>query len=198
MEAIIIEILNKRAMKGQHGEANMSFWDEKMRGHWNGLKIPPYIGPGPKLGKGNRETCVWKPPKNGWFKINFDGASRGNLGQDGIGCSLHNSDETVVARRAKPIGMETNNRAKSMALVEGLEMCMASGVEKLVVEGDLTIVINGMKKGSILNWRLDALLNRALNLSKAFKKIIFNHIFCEGNFKADQLANMGADGIYID
>ncbi|XP_057865263.2 uncharacterized protein LOC131072959 [Cryptomeria japonica] len=176
----------------------MSFWDEKMRGLWNGLKIPPYIRLGPKLGKGKRETCVWKPPKNGWFKLNFDGASKGNPGQAGIGCCLHNLDGTEVALRAKLVGIETNNRAEFMALVEGIKMCMASGVDKLVVEGDSAIVINAMRKGSILNWRLDALLNKALNLGKAFKKIIFNHIFREGNFKADELANMGADGIYID
>ncbi|XP_057843263.2 uncharacterized protein LOC131052700 [Cryptomeria japonica] len=184
-------------MKGQHGEANVSFWDEKMRGRWNGLKIPSYIGPGPKLGKGKRKTCVWKPPKMGWFKLNFDGASRGNPGQTRIGCCLHNLDGTEVTQRAKPVGIGTNNRAEFMALVEGLEMCRALGV-KLVVEGDSTIIINTMRKGSILNWRLDVFLNKALNLSKAFKKIIINHIFDKGNSEADELANMGADGIYVD
>ncbi|XP_057853747.1 uncharacterized protein LOC131063815 [Cryptomeria japonica] len=169
-----------------------------MRGHWNGLKIPSYIGPGPELSKGKTETCVWKPPKMGWFKLNFDGASRGNLGQASIGCCLHNLDGTEMAWRVKPVGIETNNRVELLVLVDGLKMCRALGVEKLVVEGDSTIMINAMRKGSIINWRLEALLNRALNLSKAFKKIIFNHIFREGNSKADELANMGADGTYIE
>ncbi|XP_059065181.1 uncharacterized protein LOC131857107 [Cryptomeria japonica] len=198
MEVVIIENMNNRVMKCQHGEANLSFWDEKMRGWWTGLKIPPYIGPGPKQGKCSRETCVWQPPKNGWFKLNFDGASRGNPRQDGIGCCLSNSNRIEVAQREKPVGIESNNKEKFMALVEGIEMCNASVVEKLVVEGDSTIAINAMRKGSILNWMLDILLSRDLNLGKAFKKIIFNHIFQEGNSRADELANMGADGVYIE
>ncbi|XP_059064718.1 uncharacterized protein LOC131856806 [Cryptomeria japonica] len=198
MLVVIIEIMNNRVMKCQHGEANMSFWDEKMRRQWTSFKTPPYIGPGPRQGKGNRETCVWQPPKNGWFKLNFDGASRGNPGQAGIGCCLHNSNGIEVAQREKPIGIETNNRAEFMALVEGLEMCKASGVEKLVVEGDSAIVINALRNGSILNWRLDMLLSRALKFGKAFKSIIFNHIFQEGNSRSDELANMGADGLYLE
>ncbi|XP_059067860.1 uncharacterized protein LOC131858589 [Cryptomeria japonica] len=134
----------------------------------------------------------------GWFKLNFDGASRGNLGHATIGCCLHNLDRTEMTQRAKLVGIETNNKAEVLALVDGLEICRELGVEKLAVEGDLTIIINVMRKGSILNWRLEVLLNRALNLRKTFKKIIFNHIFREGNSKADELANIGADVTYID
>ncbi|XP_059073575.1 uncharacterized protein LOC131874293 [Cryptomeria japonica] len=198
MEVVIIEIMNNKVMKRWHGEANMSLWDEKMRSHWTSINIPPYIGPRAKKGKYNREICAWQPPMSGWFKLNFDGASRGNPGQAGIRCYLHKSKGIEVAQREKLVGIETNNKEELTALVEGLEMCKESGVEKLAIEGDSAIVINALRKGSIPNWRFDVLLSRDLNLGRSFKNIIFNHIFREGNSRADELVNMGANGFTIE
>lgn len=114
---------------------------------------------------------MWQPPKCGWFKLNFEEASKGNPSQANISYCLHNYEGMEVARMEKLIGIETNNMAELTTLVEGLATCIEKGVVKLAIEGDSTIVINALRKGSMPNWRLDAILRRVLNLGQSFKKI---------------------------
>ncbi|XP_059073556.1 uncharacterized protein LOC131874280 [Cryptomeria japonica] len=133
----------------------------------------------------------------GWVQLNFDGASRGNPGPTGIGCCLHDEGWRELARVAKPIGFESNNKAEILALIEGLLLFQNRGICKLAIEGDLAIIINGLKKGSLSDWKLNALLSRALGLLKDFKKTTFNHIYREGNSRANELANAGVDGLFI-
>ncbi|XP_057816798.2 uncharacterized protein LOC131030131 [Cryptomeria japonica] len=144
-----------------------------------------------------REAYKWKVPKKGWAKLNFGGASRGNLGPAGIECYLHDDDGKELAKLAKPIGIESNNKADILALVEGLLLCQNRGISKLAIEGDSSIIINGLRKGFLPNWKLNAILSRALSLLKDFKKTTFNHIYREGNSRADELANAGANGRFI-
>ncbi|XP_059066456.1 uncharacterized protein LOC131857757 [Cryptomeria japonica] len=175
----------------------MTYWDEKMRGRWLGLKIPPFVGVSNSNKKELREACKWKVPKKGWAKLNFDGASCGNPGSAGIRCCLHEDAGRELAKMTKPIGIESNKKAEILALFEGLLLCYNRGISKLAIEGDLAIIINGLRKGFLPNWKLNAILSRALSLLKDFKKITFNHIYRECNSKADELANAGADGRFI-
>ncbi|XP_057827577.2 uncharacterized protein LOC131038968 [Cryptomeria japonica] len=168
-----------------------------MRGLWFGLRFPPFVGDGNSNKQELRKACKWRAPKRAWFKLNFDGASRGNLGPAGIRCCLHDEGARELARLAKPIRFESNNKAEILALIEGLLLCQNRGIRKLAIEGDSAIIINGLRKGSLLDWKLHALLFRALGLLKDFKKMTFNHIYREGNSRADELANAGADGQFI-
>ncbi|XP_057867370.1 uncharacterized protein LOC131074699 [Cryptomeria japonica] len=165
-----------------------------MRGRWFGLRIPPFVGIGSSNNQELRNSCKCKAPKRGWFKLNFDGASRGNPGPTGIGCCLHDEDEKELARESKPIGHVSNNRAEILALIEGLLLFQNKGIRKLAIEGDSAIIINGLRNGSLSNWKLNALLDRALSLLKNFKKLTFNHIYREGNSRVDETANAGVDG----
>lgn len=102
-----------------------------------------------------------------------------------------------MARVEKPIGLESNNKAEILALIEVLLLCQNRGLCKVAIEGDSAIIINGLRRGSLSDWKLNALLSGALGLLKDFKKMTFNHIFKEGNSRADELANAGADGKFI-
>lgn len=84
-----------------------------------------------------------------------------------------------------------------MALVEGLKICKSLGIEKLEIEGDLKIIINSIRRGSMSNWILNSILVGALILCQSFRKMTINHIFREGNTRADELANKGVDGFTI-
>lgn len=99
-----------------------------------------------------------------------------------------------LARRGHhTIGIETNNWAELMALVEGLALCKSIGCKNLEIEGDSAIIINALRKGSLLNWRLDSILSKAILLCQSFDKIIINHIYQEGNRRADELKNLGIE-----
>lgn len=165
-----------------------------MRLRWKGLKIPPFIGKGSPTNELSRKECKWIPPIKGWFKLNFDGASRGNLGRAGLGCCLHNSNGVEVAFMALLCGSCTNNVVEMQALDVGINLGILLNIKKIVIEGDSAIIINALRKGSMPDWRLNASLAKFLTNIKTFDRVIFNHIYREGNRRADSLANMGADG----
>lgn len=79
IKATIVEMVNNQTSNNQR-DINVSYWDEKMRLRWKGLKIPPFIGKGPPSNDITHAECKWLSPNAGWIKLNFDGVSRGNPG----------------------------------------------------------------------------------------------------------------------
>ena len=73
-----------------------------------------------KKRKEARARCKWEPPPCGWFKLNFDGAARGNLSVVGIGCIINNDIGKWVAKKAMSIPPTSNNLTKLEALDTGL------------------------------------------------------------------------------
>ncbi|XP_057867277.1 uncharacterized protein LOC131074637 [Cryptomeria japonica] len=177
--------------------SEMTYWDEKMRVKWSILKIPPFVGVINSNKKELREACKWQVPKKGWAKLNFSGASCGNPGLAGIGCCLHDDAGRELAKLAKPIDIQSNNKAEILALVAGLLLCQNMGISKLAIEGDSAIIINGLRKGFLPNWKLNVILSRALSLLKVFKKTTFKHIYKAGNSRVDELANARADEQFL-
>ena len=62
----------------------------------------------------------WRPPTYGFWKLNFDGASRGNLGPLGFGACIRNPSSQVVAIIVAPLPIDTNNIVKAHALLVGI------------------------------------------------------------------------------
>lgn len=56
----------------------------------------------------------------GYWKLNFDGASRGNPGPSGLGACIKNSNGDVVAITVSPLPINTNNMAEAQALLASL------------------------------------------------------------------------------
>ena len=136
-------------------------------------------------------------PPSGWVKLNFDGASQGNLGQVGIGCIINNEEGKWIIKRAKHIKPTTNNLAKLEALLEGIQLCLNTGLSKVIIEGDSHIVINTPRKRKTPNWVINSRLEEILHYLDQLQGYQLNHIFREGNSKADKLANKGADGFNL-
>ena len=86
IEASIIETLNAYIRKSKFEEGSFSLWDSRIKDNWANLINPPLVYF--KKSKANRANCKWSPPPKGWFKLNFDGVARGNLGIAGIGCII--------------------------------------------------------------------------------------------------------------
>lgn len=197
IESAIAELMNNQLSSGTLKNASITYWDEKMIKIWEGLSFPPFVGDGPIASLRSREACRWQPPGDGWVKVKFDGASHGNPGKAGIGCVVHNWEGKELATLASSVGFNTNNWAELMALVEGLYLCRKLGVKNLEIEGDSAIIVNALRKGSMPNWRLNTLLSKALDLCRDFYRFTVNHIYREGNKRADEFANLGVDGINL-
>jgi hypothetical protein len=83
----------------------------------------------------------WMRPPVGFFKVNFDGASKGNPGSVGFGVVIRDDTGQIIYVSVGSLGVDTNNAAKLWALIKGIQATMSLGIQKLVVEGDSQIII---------------------------------------------------------
>ena len=115
-----------------------------------------------------RNNCRWILSPVGWVKLNFDGASRGNPGNVGIGCIINDDLGKWIVKRAKSIEPTINNLAKLKALQEGLQICLNIGIFNIIIEGDSQIVLNSIRKIKMPNWVLNSKLEEVLNILDQF------------------------------
>ncbi|XP_057846629.2 uncharacterized protein LOC131056298 [Cryptomeria japonica] len=148
------------------------------------------------LGKkcNDRDSVAWMPPKPGWLKLNFNGASKGNPGASGIGCVVRDHNGLFKGKMALSIALDTNNIAEFKALLLGLLEFSSRGIKHVVVEGDLAIAINAVKTIRLPNWRLQALLERILKELSRFDDFSCKHVYREANLEADALSKIATDG----
>lgn len=84
----------------------------------------------PKVCKGIGE---WKPPSEGVLKLNFDGASKGNLSPSGYGCVVRDiSNNTICVMCEAPLGICNSIKPEVMALLMGLHELRELGISGCV------------------------------------------------------------------
>ena len=76
-----------------------------------------------------------------FIKLNFDGASKGNPGPAGGEGVFRNSQGEILHIYTINLGHSTNNSAELNAMVKGLNIAIYKGFEKLILEGDSSLVI---------------------------------------------------------
>ncbi|GLJ13809.1 hypothetical protein SUGI_0220390 [Cryptomeria japonica] len=140
-----------------------------------------------------RKKVKWKPPPSGWKKMNFDGASKGNLGLSGYGVVIRDEKGNLIGVVCGQVGFVSNNIVEITTLEEGLKWAYANGVSKVVIEGDSKVVLNGITNKRFMNWRLDTWIPRIYGYLQKFEDYHVQHTFREGNQVADLLANHGID-----
>lgn len=128
-----------------------------------------------------------------------DGGARGNPGPAGIGVVLKDASGEVIGEIAEGIGVTTNNVAEYSALIAGLELALANGVQEIEVFMDSELVISQLKgEWKIKNDRLRTLAVRARALLNRFEAHKLEHVRRELNSDADKLANQGMDAAMLD
>ena len=103
----------------------VSGWDIALANRWASLPSPSYqlITSGGPCEKLNRKMVKWIPPTRGICKLNFDGCSRGNLGELGVGvCIRDHNGQVLLGMLAHKLQIGTNNKATAMALLLGLKL----------------------------------------------------------------------------
>ncbi|GLJ14960.1 hypothetical protein SUGI_0244140 [Cryptomeria japonica] len=161
-----------------------------MERHWILTKTSGYKL---KEKKQNRACEVWVPPKTGNFKMNFDGASRGNPKKFGYGAIIRNEYGMFVGAKYGSLGINTNNMAELARLLARMEWCMTHGIKDIEVEGDSQIIPNGISNKHFENWKMEAVRPKIQKLSKRLNNFSLKHIYREGNTVVDWLANRGIE-----
>ncbi len=137
--------------------------------------------------------------------VEADGGSRGNPGIAGYGALVRDGvTGQVLAERAAPLGLASNNVAEYAGLIAGLEAILridaSADVEvrmdsKLVVEqmsGRWKVKHEDMRRSAAQAGRLLA------QIAAAGGSVRFTWVPRERNLAADALSNKGMDGQRID
>jgi len=126
--------------------------------------------------------------------LNFDGGSRGNPGDAGIGIVLQAEDGTPILTLGRYIGRATNNFAEYMALIVGLREAKRLGVTKLLVRGDSELIIKQLRgEYRVKSPGLKDLYEQATALLKEFSEVKLEHNLRDQNAMADKLVNLAVD-----
>lgn len=84
----------------------------------------------------------WTPPPPHIVLLNFDGASKGNLGKAGFGGIFRNHKGNVLQTFMGSIGWDTNNSVELEGILQGLLLAKNNRFFPLIIEGDSQILIN--------------------------------------------------------
>ena len=123
-----------------------------------------------------------------------DGASRGNPGPASAGAAILSISGETLVEISKPLGIQTNNYAEYMALLEGLVACAEGGAKRVVVKADSQFMVRQMKgEYKVKAPGIIPLYQKCQKVVQLFEKITYFHIPREENTHADRLANEALD-----
>jgi ribonuclease HI len=128
------------------------------------------------------------------FRVNVDGAARGNPGPAAYGVLIRDGRGQVLAKLKKYIGRMTNNVAEYYGLIAALDYAQSHGLKALRVESDSELMVKQMRGlYKVKSEDLRPLYERALKMSKGFESFQIEHVYREQNREADALANEALD-----
>ncbi len=154
------------------------------------LSIHYISGPREKV---NRKIVKWIPPTRGDCKLNFDGCSSGNPSELGARVCIRDHNGWVLGMLAQKFPIGTNNKAKSMTLLLGLELALQLNIVNIHIEGDSSVVINSCVNKKLENYKFGHILEKAWAMIDKFKVVSFSHTLREGNQVANNLSNIGCN-----
>ncbi|XP_059071038.1 uncharacterized protein LOC131862573 [Cryptomeria japonica] len=138
----------------------------------------------------------WSPPPCPSFKLQFDGASKGNPGKSRIGVIIFDHSSKIVMAAGKYIVHGTNNMVEFQALSFGLDLAHCLNIKDIVIEGDLMLVCQAVATKKCISWHMQYLLEHILLQLNGFSTFSISHCFREINVFADFLANkVISDGV---
>ncbi|KAL0406420.1 UNVERIFIED_CONTAM: hypothetical protein Slati_3955900 [Sesamum latifolium] len=117
-----------------------------------GFKINMPRAPLPKL-------ICWIPLDCKWWKLNYDGASKGNRSLAGAGGLARDCQGNLIFAFYDFLDVQTNIYAKLFVVVRGLQLARERGCRQIWVEMDTMVVLRLILKDEG-DWRLQMLLTR--------------------------------------
>lgn len=126
--------------------------------------------------------------------IYTDGGARNNPGPAAGGIVIKDEHEKEIKKIAKFFGVQTNNQAEYLAVIEALTEAAKIGARELQLFLDSKLIVEQLNRNyKIKNKQLQALFIKAWNLTLKFKNIKINFIPREKNKEADKLVNICLD-----
>lgn len=139
----------------------------------------------------NQVDKVWKPPAQGVYKLNVDGATFAACGSIGIGAVVRNWKGEVLLSMAKKIAASpTLEIAEAMAIMRGLTVAKEAGFSKIILEGDAQILMRELCYNEELLSCYGQLLKDARKVMILFASCSINVVRRNANKLAHSLAQL--------
>ena len=123
-----------------------------------------------------------------------DGASRGNPGMASFGLSVESASGDKIFEMAEKIGIATNNVAEYRGIEKLLELAVKNQVHQLTLKTDSQLIVRQLEGTyKIKSAHLKKIYQKCLEWIEQIPDISIQHIFREGNQRADELANLILD-----
>ncbi|XP_023914729.2 uncharacterized protein LOC112026278 [Quercus suber] len=132
---------------------------------------------------------TWTPPRNGWFKINVDGAIFSKQKNVGIGVLIRDEWGRVEAAMSKKIKAPLGSmEVEAKALEVGLMLARDVGLQEVALEGDSLSLISALYGTAPPPASVEPIVMGVWDLCREFRRIAFSHVRRQGNKPAHLLA----------
>ncbi|GLJ05711.1 hypothetical protein SUGI_0023720 [Cryptomeria japonica] len=132
---------------------------------------------------------IWE----GWVKLNFDGATRGNPGESDFGCIIGDENGHCLWATYGYLGNSTNNNLEMEVVFRGIKLSISKGLLRVEIEGDSQVCIIAIGKGQAVSWKRKQWVQNIKSRLDHLTDYKLAHIYREGNKAAYVLANRGAN-----
>eukprot|EP00253_Pinus_taeda_P001588 PITA_01588 len=190
-ETLAIRVWNDNDMPESHQE-------RCILKEWN-LELKSLVTTTTKPSTRSTSPSSWSPPVPNSYKLNFDGAAKGNPGPAGFGGVIRRHNGEAIQVYYGTMGTDTNNAAELEGLWKGICIAEHNHLSPLEVEGDSLILIAiakriqaGAKAVKVAkSWRLLSRLEALEEKLHTSHNLCFHHVRRTTNQVADRLANQG-------
>lgn len=161
---------------------------------WTGEDVRRALQAGAALlpGEGREPEPASTPP--GSVVLYADGASRGNPGPAGAGAVLCDEAGGVLEEFSEYLGETTNNVAEYRALLLGLRKAAERGVRRILFRCDSELLARQLQgRYKVKSPNLSGLYTEVRRRIAGFEAFRVEHVYREGNVRADALANRAID-----
>ncbi|CAN6215731.1 unnamed protein product, partial [Urochloa humidicola] len=133
----------------------------------------------------------WKPPDQGWVKVNVDGAFDPLTGRAGIGIVIRDNlgIPELCAWKAISDGLNAEE-IEALACLEGVRLAAEWSHGKTIIESDCSTVINAACKPGADKSQWAFIINNLKHVSRLLPKVVFQAVRREKNVIAHELAQL--------
>ena len=137
----------------------------------------------------HRNHTRWKPPEQGLYKINYDGAVFTQQNRAGLGVVIRDSEGAVMASMSQQVPLPTTvAQVEALAARRAAVFALEIGITKAILEGDSETIVKELLEPTPSLALHGHLLQDVKSLQNSFNFLSFTHVFRQGNNVAHAMA----------
>ncbi|XP_075633851.1 uncharacterized protein LOC142606373 [Castanea sativa] len=143
----------------------------------------------PKANPPHTTLATWSPPRQGFYKLNVDGATFKDFGYCGIGAVIRNDRGQVMGAMCKRTELPLKAlETEAVAVEKGILLAWDLGLKDIVIESDSMVVTSAFSKATSPPWSIQKVLEGTHQSLSWFNNWSVAHFNRNGNRAAHMLA----------